>query len=178
MVDRILTCGRSGRQFRLNFLVVYTTVMCEITKMNTVNMSYTLECLKRTKSKWSGSEYCNAPITFFTMKKGNLCLEHYQQYNTKIQTVSLNYVVDDNVNRGDETVLNKKDNVDEQMDQGLKVDGRYNQLDFKSFKHYQKVQEFQGLKVGDQDEIDHAVDDGLDDGVHKHDCLEIVRKMD
>ncbi|KAI3794792.1 hypothetical protein L1987_37431 [Smallanthus sonchifolius] len=52
--------------------------------------SYTLECLKRTKSKWSGSEYCNAPITFFTMKKGNLCLEHYQQYNTKIQTVSLN----------------------------------------------------------------------------------------
>ncbi|KAI3730776.1 hypothetical protein L1987_61953 [Smallanthus sonchifolius] len=97
---------------------------------------------------------------------------------TKSVDVDTKDVVDDNVNRGDETVLNKKDNVDEQMDHGLKVDGRYNQLDFKSFKHYQKVQEFQGLKVGDQDEIDHAVDDGLDDGVHKHDCLEIVRKMD
>ncbi|KAI3776383.1 hypothetical protein L1987_46162 [Smallanthus sonchifolius] len=74
VVDIIKSSGDNGRMFQLNFMVVYNTVMYQITKMNTVNMQflpsllpgaevkdfdwciYTIKCLERTKSSWSELE--------------------------------------------------------------------------------------------------------------------------
>ncbi|KAI3821389.1 hypothetical protein L1987_08956 [Smallanthus sonchifolius] len=38
--NRIKSSGDNGRMFQLNFMVVYNTVMCQITKMNIVNIQF------------------------------------------------------------------------------------------------------------------------------------------
>ncbi|KAI3744199.1 hypothetical protein L1987_57275 [Smallanthus sonchifolius] len=38
VADRIISSDDNGRMFQLNFMVVYNIVMCQITKMNTINM--------------------------------------------------------------------------------------------------------------------------------------------
>ncbi|KAI3804855.1 hypothetical protein L1987_26706 [Smallanthus sonchifolius] len=117
--------------------------------------------------------------------------------NTKETTKSVDVetkdVDDHNVINGDETVLDGKDNVDEQMDQGLKVgestankptdddemDDGVNLNDYfetdvtiKSISNDSDNIKVQGLKVGDKGDVnDHDVDYVLDDEVHKHDCL-------
>ncbi|KAI3814022.1 hypothetical protein L1987_18764 [Smallanthus sonchifolius] len=78
-----------GRLFKLNFLVVFNTIMGETTKSSTVNQrfltsitsrcdtqkmnwcGYIITCLERTKQGWNGSEHFNGPLTFLAVLYAN-----------------------------------------------------------------------------------------------------------
>ncbi|KAJ0804263.1 putative acting on peptide bonds (peptidase) [Helianthus annuus] len=85
VIDK-LKLQKDGRKFfKLNFLVVFNTIMGEITKSTAVNLrfltsvrdetvianmdwcSYIITCLKRTKEKWNGKESYNGPLTFLAV---------------------------------------------------------------------------------------------------------------
>ncbi|KAJ0509294.1 putative Ulp1 protease family catalytic domain, papain-like cysteine peptidase superfamily [Helianthus annuus] len=116
VIETIKASDESGRIFKLNFLVVFNTIMGETTKGSTVLMrflpsvttdvdikdldwcSYIVTLLKNTKAGWSGLEHFNGPLTFLALvyahEKGKSlmttipAIQHYG-------TVSLMYLEDD-----------------------------------------------------------------------------------
>ncbi|MFS7928662.1 hypothetical protein Hanom_Chr04g00323361 [Helianthus anomalus] len=72
--------------FMLNYLVVFNTIMGVTTKGGHVNIkflpsvtpnadinkmdwcSYLIECLQKTKRKWSGLEHYNGPLTLLAVR--------------------------------------------------------------------------------------------------------------
>ncbi|XP_022004468.2 uncharacterized protein LOC110902032 [Helianthus annuus] len=81
VTEKLKSYRRGGILFKLNFLVVFNSIMGETTKSATINQkflgsinneadipnmdwcSYIIACLKRTKEGWSGIEPYNGPFT-------------------------------------------------------------------------------------------------------------------
>ncbi|KAJ0807031.1 hypothetical protein HanOQP8_Chr00c130g0765351 [Helianthus annuus] len=81
VTEKLKSYRRGGILFKLNFLVVFNSIMGETTKSATINQkflgsinneadipnmdwcSYIIACLKRTKEGWSGIEPYNGPLT-------------------------------------------------------------------------------------------------------------------
>ncbi|MFS7995906.1 hypothetical protein Hanom_Chr12g01123581 [Helianthus anomalus] len=85
VTDFIKASDDSGRMFMLNYLVVFNTIMGVTTKGRHVNMKflpsvtpnadinkmdwcrYLIECLRKTKRKWSGLEHYNGPLSLLAV---------------------------------------------------------------------------------------------------------------
>ncbi|XP_076950438.1 uncharacterized protein LOC143623400 [Bidens hawaiensis] len=85
VINKLKSYTKGGTLFKLNFLVLYNTIMGETTKCVDVNhkflssiinegdissmdwCSYIITCLKRTKEEWNGIEPYNGPLTFLAV---------------------------------------------------------------------------------------------------------------
>ncbi|XP_076904818.1 uncharacterized protein LOC143560394 [Bidens hawaiensis] len=85
VIKKLKSCTGGGELFKLNFLVVFNSIMGETTKSCNVNQkflssikneadisnmdwcSYVITCLKRTKEEWSDKEPYNGPFTFLAV---------------------------------------------------------------------------------------------------------------
>lgn len=84
---KMKACSEYDRIFKLNFLVVYMTIMGETTKGGMVNMKflksttriadvpnmdwcgYVITLLKRTKMLWKTTEHYNGPLPLLAVRK-------------------------------------------------------------------------------------------------------------
>lgn len=82
LVNTMMDSEDAGRLFKLNFLVLFVSVMCECITCGTVNIKflhfietyvdikkidwcgYVLECLKSTREKWKTERHYNGPLLF------------------------------------------------------------------------------------------------------------------
>jgi hypothetical protein len=86
VITQIKGSDDHGRLFKLNFMVVFNTTMCYATKGTKCNLwflpsmtksvdiatmdwcGYVVNCLKRTKMKWSGKEHYNGPLPMLAVR--------------------------------------------------------------------------------------------------------------
>ncbi|XP_035840923.1 uncharacterized protein LOC118488025 [Helianthus annuus] len=85
VIEKVLSDREGGRLFKLNFLVVFNSMLAESNKSATVNQKclssieneadipnmdwcgYIVACLKRTKEEWDGKLAYNGPLTFLAV---------------------------------------------------------------------------------------------------------------
>ncbi|KAI3810678.1 hypothetical protein L1987_20300 [Smallanthus sonchifolius] len=109
LFDHLKECKDAGRQFQLNFLVLFITIMGEITQGSTVNMKFLprlttgvdiksfdwctlISCLNKTTSKWNGVQHFSGPLTFLT--------ERYKRTNPgKKQIPAISFFENDTINK-------------------------------------------------------------------------------
>ncbi|KAJ0617505.1 putative phospholipase [Helianthus annuus] len=115
--DKLKSYRNGGTLFKLNFLVLFNSVMGETTKRMypTVNhkflasimnegdissmdwCSYIITCLKRTKEEWNGTEPYNGPLTFLAVlyaHEQQLKCSPEKAITSAIKYVTTDYLVD------------------------------------------------------------------------------------
>ncbi|MFS7909972.1 hypothetical protein Hanom_Chr02g00100831 [Helianthus anomalus] len=111
VIEKLKSYRKGGTLFKLNFLVIFSSIIGECTKNLTVNhkflasimnegdisnmdwCSYIITCLKRTKEEWNGTEPYNGPLTFLAV-----LYAHEQQLKCspeKAITPAIKYVTTD-----------------------------------------------------------------------------------
>ncbi|KAD5802473.1 hypothetical protein E3N88_13833 [Mikania micrantha] len=98
--------GFSRRLFKINFLVVFNTIMAQMSQGSTTNMSfltslkqgadfksfdwcsYIITCLNITKDKWNGKEHYNGPATFLTLLYAHHMNERSHPSKKRIPAIS------------------------------------------------------------------------------------------
>ncbi|KAL8231402.1 hypothetical protein R6Q57_001180 [Mikania cordata] len=106
IIDLVKCSGDSGRLFKINFLVVFNTIMAQMSQGSTANMSfltsfkqgadfksfdwcsYIITCLNRTKDKWNGKQHYNGPATFLTLLYAYHMNERSHPSKERIPTIS------------------------------------------------------------------------------------------
>ncbi|KAK1413131.1 hypothetical protein QVD17_34898 [Tagetes erecta] len=99
VVEKLKANTNGGRRFKLNFLVIFNTILGKTTTGATVNQkflasigkysdicsmnwcSYVITCLNRTKEKWNVKDKYNGPLTFLAV----LYAHEYELRHGKIQ---------------------------------------------------------------------------------------------
>ncbi|KAL8247695.1 hypothetical protein R6Q59_008911 [Mikania micrantha] len=106
ITDLVKSSGNSGRMFKINFLVVFNTIMAQMSQGSTANMSfltsfnqgadfksfdwcsYIITCLNRTKDKWNGKQHYNGPATFLTLLYAHHMNERSHPSKKRIPAIS------------------------------------------------------------------------------------------
>ncbi|KAD6794376.1 hypothetical protein E3N88_05272 [Mikania micrantha] len=106
ITDLVKSSGDSGRMFKINFLVVFNTIMAQMSQGSTANMSfltsfnqgadfksfdwcsYIITCLNRTKDKWNGKQHYNGPATFLTLLYAHHMNERSHPSKKRIPAIS------------------------------------------------------------------------------------------
>ncbi|XP_076898777.1 uncharacterized protein LOC143552442 [Bidens hawaiensis] len=113
VINKLKSYTKGGTLFKLNFLVLYNTIMGETTKCADVNhkflssiinegdissmnwCSYIITCLKKTKEGWNGIEPYNGPLTFLAV-----LYAHELQLKSSLENVmipTIQYVTTDSL---------------------------------------------------------------------------------
>ncbi|KAM0063470.1 hypothetical protein Hdeb2414_s0003g00091241 [Helianthus debilis subsp. tardiflorus] len=118
VLDKVKSSKNSGRLFKLNFLLLFNTIIGEMCQGSTVNRkfltslkegtdiksmdwcAYIITCLDRTKRKWNGKQHYNGPLTFLMMLYAH---DTYKRSNRKEKGIPISYIKDQNLRQLDES---------------------------------------------------------------------------
>ncbi|KAI3760021.1 hypothetical protein L1987_50409 [Smallanthus sonchifolius] len=109
--NKMANTQEAGRLFKINFLVLFNTIMGEITKSTTVNQkfikfiddaseipnmdwcSYMIDCLNRTKKTWKEHDYYNGPITLLVVLYTHEFQKRHGAFSApQVQTPAISYI--------------------------------------------------------------------------------------